>query len=114
MFAKHAVLPLLLASGLVLARATPETAVAPAPNEKQAETAAWVAQLLSNSRFHYQPLPLDDALSEKIYTRYLESLDSDKAFLLASDVESFSKYRTSFDDALRDRQLQPAFDMFNT
>ncbi|MBB5209624.1 carboxy terminal-processing peptidase [Chiayiivirga flava] len=114
MFAKRALLSLLLVGGVALARTAPEPAVTPAPTEKQAETAAWVAQLLSNSRFHYQPLPLDDALSEKIYDRYLKSLDGDKAFLLASDVEAFSKYRESFDDALRDRQLQPAFDMFNT
>ena len=114
MFAKRALLPLLLASSLAFARTAPEATVAPAPNDKQAETAAWVAQLLSNSRFHYQPLPLDDALSEKIYDRYLESLDGDKAFLLASDAAAFAKYRTSFDDALRNRELQPAFDMFNT
>src|SRR5690606_528657 len=61
----------------------------------------------------YHPLPLDNALSERIYDRYLEALDRDRMFLLASDVEGFAHLRTSFDDALRERQIQPAFDMFN-
>jgi carboxyl-terminal processing protease len=111
---KRALLPLLLAAAAGSAAAKPADAdVALAPTDKQAETAAWVAQLLSNSRFHYKPAPLDDALSEKIFDGYLESLDGDRAFFLKSDIDRFTGYRTSFDDALRDRQLRPAFDIFN-
>jgi carboxyl-terminal processing protease len=115
---KRALLPLLLLAGMAHAEPTPTTTVAKAdvtltPTEKQAEAAAWVAQLLSNSRFHYKPMPLDDLLSENIFDNYLESLDGDRAFFLKSDVDRFAGYRKSFDDALRDRRLQPAFDMFN-
>ena len=114
---KHALLPLLLAGAVGATAATSEPAtkadVALAPTAKQAEAAAWVAQLLSNSRFHYQPAPLDDKLSAEIFDRYIESLDGDRSFFLQSDLDRFAGYRTSFDDALRDRQLQPAFDIFN-
>jgi carboxyl-terminal processing protease len=111
---KRALLPILLSIAAGSASAVPAAAdVALSPTEKQAETAAWVAQLLSNSRFHYKPAPLDDALSVKIFDGYMESLDADRAFFLKGDVDRFFGYRTSFDDALRDRRLQPAFDIFN-
>ena len=108
---KRALLPILLAAACS-ASAKPAD-VALSPTDKQAETAAWVAQLLSNSRFHYKPQPLDDALSEKIFDGYMDSLDADRAFFLKGDVDKFMGYRASFDDALRNRQLQPAFDIFN-
>ncbi len=84
-----------------------------APTEKQAEVTMLVTQLLSNSRYHYHPAALDDALSERIYDHYLEALDRDKMFLLASDVESFKPLRDTLDDALRAQHIKPAFDMFN-
>ena len=100
-------------TGLAGAKTDPATDVALAPNEQQAKTAAWVAQLLSNSRFHYKPAALDDALSSQIFDRYLESLDGDRSFFLQADIDRFSGLRGSFDDALRDQRLQPAFDIFS-
>jgi carboxyl-terminal processing protease len=112
---KHALLPLLLAGaiGAVGAKSGASADVALSPTDKQAEAAAWVAQLLSNSRFHYKPAPLDDALSAQIFDRYLESLDGDRSFFLQADIDRFAGYRSSFDDVLRDRRLQPAYDIFN-
>ncbi len=83
------------------------------PGELDAEAAALTVQLLSNSRYHYQPLALDDALSEKIHDSYLDLIDRDKLFLLASDVKAFSAYKHGLDDALRERNLKPAFQLFN-
>jgi carboxyl-terminal processing protease len=113
---KHALLPLVLAgalgaAGLPVAESAADVTLR--PTDKQAQTAAWVTQLLSNSRFHYKPAPLDDRLSGEIFDSYLESLDADRAFFLQADIDRFSAWRNSFDDALRDRQLQPAFDIFN-
>jgi carboxyl-terminal processing protease len=113
---KHALFPLLLAAavGAVGAKSGSDAAdVTLAPTDKQGETAAWVTQLLSNSRFHYKPAPLDDALSAEIFDRYIESLDGDRAFFLQGDLDKFAGYRSSFDDALINRRLQPAFDVFN-
>jgi len=63
-------------------------------------------------RYHYSQVPLNDELSEQIFDRYLESLDPQKGFLLASDVEEFSEFRDKLDDALRKERLGPVFDIF--
>lgn len=83
------------------------------PNPQQTEAARWMAQLVSNSRFHYSPQKLDDALSGQIFDRYLESLDGDKLFLLAEDVAAFEAYRAQLDEAIIEGRLQPAFEMYN-
>jgi carboxyl-terminal processing protease len=69
-----------------------------------------VEQLRHN---HFLSKVLDDDLSSHIFDRYLEQLDAGKAYLLASDVAGFEKYRTRLDDALVRGDLEPAFDMFN-
>ena len=56
---------------------------------------------------------LDDAASSLIFDRYLEFLDAKRMFLLASDVAQLERYRTELDDALRDGDLAPAFDIYN-
>lgn len=116
MFASRPLIALGLAfafTGSVLARPASTAQVTLAPTSTQVDVSTLVTQLLSNSRYHYHPLPLDDALSERIYDRYLEALDRERMYLLASDVAGFAPLRTKFDDALRERQIQPAFDMFN-
>ena len=87
--------PLLLALLLPLAPLSAKTersrvdALSLEPNAQQTEAARWMAQLVSNSRFHYSPQKLDDALSGQIFDRYLESLDGDKLFFTAADVAEF-------------------------
>ncbi len=63
-------------------------------------------------RYHYSPATVNDDLSNQIFDRYLESLDPQKSFLLASDVEEFEPYRLKFDDALRNEDLNTVFDIF--
>ncbi|TPE43647.1 carboxy terminal-processing peptidase [Pontibacter mangrovi] len=50
---------------------------------------------------HYQPEKVDDSFSKKVFDLYLERLDFNKKFLLASDVEKLRKYETAIDDELR-------------
>ena len=64
------------------------------------------------ARYHYKQVALDDALSEKIFDRYLEILDRQKTFFLATDIAEFEGLRHRFDDALRQAQLEPAFTIF--
>lgn len=78
---------------------------------QQTKTAAISAELLS--RFHYKATPLDDALSQKIFEHYLKALDSEKYFFTQADIDRFSGLRTRFDDAIKDQNLTPAFDIFN-
>jgi len=83
------------------------------PAADQARAAQLVYQFLSNSRYHYSPRTLDDAMSAEIFDRYLKSLDPDRLFFLASDIERFSVYRHQLDDAIAKQQLEPAFEIFN-
>jgi len=69
-----------------------------------------VLQLMQ--QYHYKPVPVGNELSEQIFDRYLDSLDPQKSFLLASDIKEFGKYRRKFDDAIRNSKLNPVFDLF--
>jgi carboxyl-terminal processing protease len=90
----------------------PET-VSPAATDVQARAAQLVYQFLSNSRYHYSPKPLDAAMSAQIFDRYLDSLDPERLFLLASDVERFAPHRERLDKAIAQQKLEPAFDLFS-
>lgn len=81
------------------------------PTADQAEAATWVMRYLT--RLHYASKPLDDAMSQEILRRYIEALDSEKLFFLASDVAEFERrYATTLDDAISREKLDPPFEMF--
>ena len=52
------------------------------------------------SYLHYSPKPINDAYSADVFEKYLEMMDPAKKFLLQSDVDEFSKYKTKLDDYL--------------
>ncbi|CAN5348415.1 carboxy terminal-processing peptidase [soil metagenome] len=93
--------------------APPEASTLPAlaPLPQHAEAASMAAQILT--RYHYKATPLDDAMSEKIFDRYLKSLDPDRLFFIQSDVDQFSSARTRLDDAINQEDLQIPFAIFN-
>lgn len=64
------------------------------------------------TRSHYKKIKIDDELSEKVFERYLRSLDANKSFFLASDITGFEKFKDSFDDAIRQGQLDIAYDIY--
>lgn len=82
--------------------------LSPQPEHRQAT--AVIFQLMQ--QYHYKRVPVSDELSKQIFDRFLDSLDPQKGFLLASDIEEFSKFRRKFDDAIRSEQLRPVFDIF--
>ena len=65
------------------------------------------------TRAHYKPIRFNDSLSEKVFERYIESLDYNKSVFLASDIASFEQYKDQFDNALSTGKLGFAFDIFN-
>ena len=83
-----------------------------APTTDQATTARLVHGLLSDSRYAYRPRALDDALSQDVLERYLDTLDPGKVFLTAQDVAGFGKYASRLDDAIKSGQVDPAWAMF--
>ncbi|MBF9252098.1 carboxy terminal-processing peptidase [Pontibacter sp. 172403-2] len=58
---------------------------------------------------HYKPEKVDDAFSKKVFNLYLDRLDYNKKFLLASDVQKLRKYETALDDELR----EGSYEFFN-
>jgi carboxyl-terminal processing protease len=81
----------------------------PVPQEAQAAHLA--AELLA--RYHYKAMPLDNALSEKIFDQYLKLLDSEKIFFVQADIDQLSGDRTKLGDAIRKEDLTAPFAIFN-
>jgi len=56
-------------------------------------------------RGHYSPVPIDDNFSKKVYKKYLNNIDPTKRFFIQSDIEEFSKYESSIDDMILNKDL---------
>ncbi len=104
---------LLAACGIAFAKPVSESAssLVLKPTTDQTEAAIWAMRFLS--RFHYKPMPLDDAMSEKIFSSYLDSLDGDHLFFTQADIDRFSAARDKLDDAIFERDLSAPFAIFN-
>lgn len=89
------------------------TQIAPflAPTQTQSQAAHLSAEVLT--RYHYKPLLLDDSSSAKIFDAFIKSLDEQKIFLLQSDIDHLSTYRTLLDDAILKEDLSNPFEIFN-
>ncbi len=58
---------------------------------------------------HYLDKEIDDNFSEKVFNTFLENLDPYKRYFYASDIEEFSEYKYSIDDAFKNSN----FDFFD-
>ncbi|MCL6270199.1 carboxy terminal-processing peptidase [Sansalvadorimonas sp. 2012CJ34-2] len=81
------------------------------PTLNQAIASVNVVQLLKSHS--YEKLNLNGSSSEKIFDSYLDTLDRNRSFFLASDIKEFNKYKDGLDDALKGGNLNPAFEIFN-
>ena len=54
---------------------------------------------------HYQPMELNDAMSDKVFTSYLKVLDFQKRIFTARDLEAFHAFDNKVDDEIRDGQF---------
>lgn len=75
---------------------------------KAEEITTWI---LSNS--HYRKTKLDDSLSVVMFNNFLDGIDHGRLYYLASDISGFDKYKLSFDDYLRNKELDVPFDIYN-
>jgi carboxyl-terminal processing protease len=64
-------------------------------------------------QWHYSHLPLDNSMSSAILDQYLDILDGNRVYFLASDVAEFGNYRYVLDESAREGNLDPAFSIFN-
>ena len=81
------------------------------PIPQEAQAAHLAAEVLA--RYHYKAMPLDDALSEKVFDQYLKSLDPEKLFFVQADIDQLSGYRTKLGDAILKEDLTVPFAIFN-
>jgi carboxyl-terminal processing protease len=74
-----------------------------------------IGQLVTEfiQKSHYRHAAVDDDLSSQVLDRYIKSLDSNRMYLLKSDVEAFEQFRYLLDDMVRSEPLNPVFDMFD-
>jgi len=105
----------LVTIGLLTAQATATTPSmeqesALFPEERHENIGELVTQFIQKS--HYMHVAVDDELSSRVMDTYIESLDRNRMYLLASDVEFFETYRYDLDDIVKSQPLDPVFDMF--
>jgi carboxyl-terminal processing protease len=81
-----------------------------APGERQRVLARRIGALLEQA--HYRRTEIDDRMSAEVFTRYLDSLDSQRSYLLASDVAEFNQYKDRFDDMIHSGAVEPGFAMY--
>ncbi|MEQ9561223.1 MAG: carboxy terminal-processing peptidase, partial [Woeseiaceae bacterium] len=80
------------------------------PEPRHEKIGQLVTEFIQKS--HYQHSAVDDDLSSKVLDRYIEALDSNRMYFLASDIAVFEQYRYELDEMVRSEPLDPVFEMF--
>jgi len=80
------------------------------PEQRHEIIAGLVAQFIQKS--HYDNVTIDDELSSTVLDFYIENLDRNRMYLLASDIEYFERYRYELDDMVRSKPLDPVYEIF--
>jgi carboxyl-terminal processing protease len=95
-------------------RSTANTSALPpgalAPTARERMIARQVGSLLEDA--HYSQLKIDDSMSPRVMDKFLDSLDGQRSYFLASDIEEFQGQRLRFDDMIRTGDIEPAYAMF--
>ncbi|MBT8131874.1 MAG: carboxy terminal-processing peptidase, partial [Gammaproteobacteria bacterium] len=84
------------------------TALEPSPQHEK------VTRLVTTlfERSHFRNARVDDTLSSRILDRYLDVLDPNRLYLTQADIDSFEKYRTKLDEAVKRGDMDPVFKIF--
>jgi carboxyl-terminal processing protease len=95
-------------------RLTADTSALPpgamTPSARDRMIARQVGALLEDN--HYSQQRIDDAMSPRVMDKFLDGLDGQRSYFLASDITEFQAYRLRFDDMIRTGDLEPAYAMF--
>ena len=81
------------------------------PEPYEAQAAHLTAELMS--RYHYKKVPIDEALSGKIFDQYLKALDPEKLFFTHADIDQLSSDRTKLGVDILKEDLSVPFRIFN-
>ena len=80
------------------------------PEPRHEKIGQMVSEFIQKS--HYKHAAINDELSSKVLDRYVEALDNNRMYMLASDVDAFEAHRYQIDDMVRSEPLNPVFEMF--
>jgi carboxyl-terminal processing protease len=108
---------LLTAAALGVVSATPTPAAgsilppgAVAPTDNQRSIARKVGSILE--QYHYRHATIDGHFSSQVYDRYLDFLDGQRSYFLASDMAEFEPWRMRFDGMIHTGEIDPAYLIF--
>jgi carboxyl-terminal processing protease len=88
--------------------ALPPNAIA--PNDRQRAIARRVGSILEEA--HYRHVLIDEHMSSQIFDRYIESLDGQHLYFLASDLKEFEQWRYRFGNMIHTGDVEPGFAIF--
>ena len=80
------------------------------PTNRHENIGEMVATFIQKS--HYNDVAIDDDLSSKVLDFYIENLDRNRMYLLASDIKYFERYRDVLDDVVKSKPLDPVYEMY--
>ncbi|MCP9757412.1 tail-specific protease [Lacihabitans sp. CCS-44] len=81
------------------------------PTASHSKVQAFVTQFLNN--YHYRKFVLDDSLSSKIWSSFIDNVDGSKAYFTKAEIDGFEKYRFTIDEAMLSGELNAPFEVFN-
>ena len=80
------------------------------PEQRHENVGELVTQFVQKS--HYNHVSVDDELSSRVLDLFIESLDRNRMYLLQGDIEYFDTYRHELDDVVKNKPLDPVFEMY--
>jgi carboxyl-terminal processing protease len=76
----------------------------PPYEEKESLILHGVMQFIN--QVHYNPKPVDDEFSKKVFDMYLERIDGGKRYFIQSDIDEMSKFRLHLDEQTKARSFE--------
>ena len=80
------------------------------PEQRHEKIGELVTQFVQQQ--HYNHVAVDDDLSSQVLDLFIESLDGNRMYLLKGDIEYFETYRYELDDLVKNKPLDPVFEMY--
>jgi carboxyl-terminal processing protease len=80
------------------------------PEPRHEKIAEIITQFVQQQ--HYNHVVVDDELSSRVLDMFIESLDGNRMYLLKGDIEYFETFRYDLDDLVKNKPLDPVFDMY--
>lgn len=80
------------------------------PEARHEKIGELVAQFIQKS--HYNQVAVDNDLSSQVLDFFIDNLDRNRMYLLASDIEYFERYRHQLDDVVKSKPLDPVYEIF--